>query len=231
MSSPSSGASLAGVRIIDPKSFSKSGIDVIHKHSSNIDEIFFEVVERVDCIEEGCVINLRGEAMMITVLVDITLEDVVQHVMRLEHVPRDKHLEKLLMDSGGGKTDDPTLQFAIGHRAFGSARDQVKAWLEEVVRSVLMGSIQDIVLDGLDSQSTQICGTSKGGEAIRIASSINQVDGVLGELDIIFPPQRHVWRRINSIQIGVIKGKLHPNKFYTWSTAGIGRAVLNWEEN
>jgi len=204
---------------------------VIHKNSSNIHGIFFEVIDRADCIEEGCVINLRGEAMMITVLVDITLEDVVQHIVRLERVPRDKHLKKLLMDSGGGNTDDLTLQFAIGCRAFGSARGQVKAWLEEVVRSVLMGNIQDIALDGLNSQSTQICGTSKGGEVIRIASSINQVDGVLGELNIILPPQRHVWHRINSIQIGVIKGKLHPNKFYTWSAAGIGRAVLNWEEN
>ena len=111
------------------------------------------------------------------------------------------------MDSGGGKTDDLTLQFAIGHRTFGSARGKVKAWLEEVVRSILMGSIQDIALDGLDSQSTQICGTSKGGEAIRTASYINQVDGVLGELNIILTPQHCVWRRINSIQIGVIKGK------------------------
>ena len=73
--------------------------------------------------------------------------------------------------------------------------------------------------------------TSEGGEAIRIASSINQVNGVLGELNIILPPQRRVRRRINSIQIGVIRGKLHPNKFYAWSAAGIGRAVLNWEEN
>ena len=127
MSERSLGASLAEVRIIDPKSFSKSGINVIHKNSSNIHGIFFEVVDRADCIEEGCVINLRGEAMMITVLVDITLEDVVQHIVRLERVPRDKHLKKLLMDSGGGNTDDLTLQFAIGRRAFGSARGQVKA--------------------------------------------------------------------------------------------------------
>ena len=105
----------------------------------------------------------------------------------------------LLMDSGGGKTDNSTLQFATGHRAFGSARGQVKTWLKEVVRSVLMGSIQDMALDGLNSQSTQICCTSKGGEAIRIASSINQVDGVLDELNIILPPQRRVWCRINLI--------------------------------
>ena len=121
---------------------------MIHKNSSNINGIFFEVVERADCIEEGCRINLRGEVMMSTILVDISLEDVVQHVVRLEHVPRDKHLKKLLMDSGGGMKDDPTLQFAIGHPAFGSARGQVKAWLKEVERSVLMGSIQDITLDG-----------------------------------------------------------------------------------
>ena len=76
------GASLAEVRIIDPKSFSKSGVDVIHKNASDVDGIFFEVVERVDCIEEGCIINLQGEALMITVLVDIALEDVVQHVVR-----------------------------------------------------------------------------------------------------------------------------------------------------
>jgi len=50
---------------------------VIHKNSSNIDGIFFEVVERADCIEESCIVNLRGEAMMSTVLVDITLENVV----------------------------------------------------------------------------------------------------------------------------------------------------------
>ena len=143
---------------------------MIHKNFCNIDGIFFEVIERADCIEKGCVINLRGEALMNTVPVDITLEDVVQHVVRLEHVSWDKHLKKLLMDSGGGKADDLTLQFAIGHRASGSARGQVKAWLEEVVRSALMGSIQDIVLDGLDSQSMQIFGTSKGGEVIRIAS-------------------------------------------------------------
>jgi hypothetical protein len=141
--------------------------------------------------------------------------------VRLERVPRDKHLKKLLMDSGGGKTDNLTLQFAIGHRAFGSARGQVN-WLEEVVRSVLMGSIQDMALDGLDSQSTQICGTSKGGEAIRIASSIIQVDGVLEKLNIILPPQGRVWHRINSIQIGVIKGKLHPNNF----TPGARRGEL-----
>jgi hypothetical protein len=155
----------------------------------------------------------------------------VEHVVRLERVSRDKHLKKLLMDSCGGKFDDLILQFTIGHRAFGSARGQVEAWHEEVVRSVLMGGIKDIALDGLDSQSTQICGTSKCGEAIRIASSISQVDGVLGELNIIFPPQRCIRRRIDSIQIGVIQGKLHPNKFYAWSAAGIGHAVLNWEDN
>ena len=93
MSKRSLGASLAEVRIIDPKSFRKSGINVIHKNSCNIDGIFFEVVERADCIEEGCVINLRGEALMNTGPVNITLEDVVQHVVRLEHAPRDKHLE------------------------------------------------------------------------------------------------------------------------------------------
>ena len=160
---------------------------MIHKNSSNIDGIFFEVIERADCIEEGCIINLRGEALMITVLVDITLEDVVQHVVRLEHVSRDKHLKKLLMDSCRGKLDDLILQVAISHRAFGSARGQVEAWREEVVRSVLMGGIKDIAPDGLDSQSTQICGTSKCGEAIRIACSISQVGGVLGKLNIIFP--------------------------------------------
>ncbi len=52
-----------------------------------------------------------------------------------------------------------------------------------------------------------------------------------GELNVILPPQRRVWRRNNSIQIGVIKGKLHPNKIYAWSGAGRGRVVLNWEEN
>jgi hypothetical protein len=94
-----------------------------------------------------------------------------------------------------------------------------------------MCSIQDIARDGLGSQSPQICGTSKGGEAIRIASSINQVDGVLGELNMKFPPQRCVWRWIDFIQIGVIKGKLNPNEFYAWSAADIGCAILNWEEN
>ena len=86
-------------------------------------------------------------------------------------------------------------------------------------------------LDDLDSQSAQIVCTSKCGESIRIASSISQVNGVLGELNIILPPQHSIWCRIDLIQVGVIQGKLHPNKFYAWSAAGIGRAVLNWEEN
>ena len=168
----SSGASLAEVWIIDVKPFGRSGIYMIHKNSSNVDWIFFEVVKRADRVEEDCVVYLRGKTLMITVLVDIALEDVVEHVVRLERVSRDKHLEKLLMESGGGKFDDLILQFAIGHRAFGSARGQVEAWREEVLRSVLMGGIKDIVLDDLNRQSTQIRCTSKSGEAIRIANSI-----------------------------------------------------------
>ncbi len=145
------GASLAEVRIIDAKSFGKSWIDVIHKNSSNVDRILFEVVKRADCVEEGRVVDLRGKALMITVVVDIALEDVLEHVVRLERVSRDKHLKRLLMDSCGGKFDDLILQFTISHRAFGSARGQVKAWREEIIRSVLMGGIKDIALDGLDS--------------------------------------------------------------------------------
>jgi hypothetical protein len=183
----SSGASLAEVRIVDAKSFGKSGIDVIHKNSSNVDWILFEVVKRADCVEERRIVDLRRKALMIAVLVDVALEDMVEHVVRLERVSRDKHLKKLLMDSCRGKLDDLILQVAISHRAFGSARGQVEAWREEVVRSVLMGGIKDIAPDGLDSQSTQICGTSKCGEAIRIACSISQVGGVLGKLNIIFP--------------------------------------------
>jgi hypothetical protein len=147
-----SGASLAEVRIIDAKSFGKSWINVIHENSSNVDRILFEVVKRADCVEEeGRVVDLRGKALMITVIVDIALEDALEHIVRLEHVSRDKHLKKLLMDSCGGKFDDLILQFSIGHRAFGSARGQVKAWREEIVWSVLMGGIKDIALDGLDS--------------------------------------------------------------------------------
>ena len=147
----SSGASLAEVRVVDAKSFGKSGIDVIHKNSSNVDRILFEVVKRADCVEERRIVDLRRKALMIAVLVDVALEDMVEHVVRLESVARDKYLKKLLMDSCGGKLDDLILQFAIGHRAFGSARGQVEAWREEVVRSVLMGGIKDIALDGLDS--------------------------------------------------------------------------------
>ena len=133
------------------KSFGKSWIDVIHKNSGNVDRILFEVVKRADCVEEGRVVDLHGKALMITVVVDIALEDVIEHVVRLERVSRDKHLKKLLMDSCGGKFDDLILQFTIGHRAFGSARGQVKAWREEIIRSVLMGGIKDIALDSLDS--------------------------------------------------------------------------------
>ena len=147
----SSGASLAEVRIVDAKSFGKSGIDVIHKNSSNVDRILFEVIKRADCVEECRIVDLRGKALMIAVLADVALEDMVEHVVRLESVARDKYLKKLLMDSCGGKLDDLILQVAISHRAFGSARGQVEAWREEVVRSVLMGGIKDIALDGLDS--------------------------------------------------------------------------------
>ena len=54
------------------------------------------------------------------------------------------------MDGGGGKADNLSLQLSIDHRAVGPAGGKIKAWLEEVEKSVLMSHPEDILLDVVD---------------------------------------------------------------------------------
>ena len=68
---------------------------------------------------------------------------------------------------------------------------------------------------------------------IGVASHVNKVDGILGELDIIFLAQLCIWRGVNliEIEIGVVHGKLHPNEFYARCSAGICSSILHWKED
>ncbi len=111
---------------------------MIHKNTSDIDRVYFEVVEQANSIQEGSVIDLSSEADLSAILVDIALPNVIEHIVRLKSITGNKHLKQLLMDGGGGKADNLALQLAIDHRAVGPVGGKVEAWLKEVVRSVMM---------------------------------------------------------------------------------------------
>jgi hypothetical protein len=95
------------------KSFGQGGVDVVHEDSSDVDGAFLEVVEGANSIEEGGIVDLRAEADLSTVGINVTLPNVIEHIMRLERVAGNKHLKKLLMDGCGGQAYDLTLQPAI----------------------------------------------------------------------------------------------------------------------
>ncbi len=85
--------SLAKVGVVHTKSFGQGGANVIHKNASNIDGVFFKVVEGANSIEEGGIVDLRGEANLITVGINVTLPNVIEHIVRLEKLAGNKHLK------------------------------------------------------------------------------------------------------------------------------------------
>ena len=103
---------------------------MIHKNASNIDGVFFKVVEGANSIQEGSIIDLRGEADLSAVGVDITLPNKIEHIVRLKRVAGNEHLKQLLMDGCGGQADNLTLQFAIDDRAIGPAGNEVEDRLQ-----------------------------------------------------------------------------------------------------
>ena len=66
---------------------------MIHEDASNVDLVFFEVVEGANSIEEGGIVDLRGEADLSTVGVDVTLPNVIEHIVRLERVAGNEHFK------------------------------------------------------------------------------------------------------------------------------------------
>jgi hypothetical protein len=66
---------------------------VIHEDASNVDGVFFEVLEGANSIEEDGIVYLRGEADLSTVGVDVTLPNVIEHIVRLERKAGNEHLE------------------------------------------------------------------------------------------------------------------------------------------
>ena len=66
---------------------------MIHEDASNVDGVFFEVVEGANSIEEGGIVDLRGEADLSTIGVDVTLPNVIEHIVRLERIAGNKHLK------------------------------------------------------------------------------------------------------------------------------------------
>ena len=120
---------------------------MIHKNASNINGVFFEVVEGANSIQEGSLKDLHGEADLSAIGVDITLPNVIEHIVRLKRVAGNKHLKQLLMDCRGGQANDSTLQFAIDDRAIGPAGGEVEDRLEEVVGSILVSHVEYSTLD------------------------------------------------------------------------------------
>jgi hypothetical protein len=138
--------SLAKVGVVHTKSFGKGWVDVIHKNASNIDGVFFEVVEGANSIQEGSIIDLRGEADLSAVDVNITLPNVIKHIMRLKRVAGNKHFKHFLMDGCKGQAANLTLQFTIDDRAISLAGGEVEDWLEEVVGSILVSRVEYLLV-------------------------------------------------------------------------------------
>ena len=67
------GTSLAEVRVVALKPFGEGWVNVIHKNTSNVDEVFPEVIEGANSIQEGSVIDLCSEADVSAILVNIAL--------------------------------------------------------------------------------------------------------------------------------------------------------------
>ena len=66
---------------------------MIHEDASDADGVFFEVLERANSIEEGGIVDLRAKADLSTVGVNVTLPNVIEHIVRLERIAGNEHLE------------------------------------------------------------------------------------------------------------------------------------------
>jgi hypothetical protein len=144
---------------------------VIHENASNINGVFFKVVEGANSIQkqEGSIIDLRGEADLSAVGANTTLPNVIKHIVRLKRVAGNEHFKQLLMDGRGGQADDLTLQFAIDDHVIGPAGGEVEDRLEEVVGSIMVSRVEYSMLDIVDGQCTEVRGPSESREAIGIA--------------------------------------------------------------
>ena len=93
LSNSCSWPSLAKVGVVHTKSFGQGGVDMIHEDASDVNGEFFKVIEGANSIEEGGIVDLRGEADLSTVGVNVTLPNVIKHIMRLERIAVIEHLE------------------------------------------------------------------------------------------------------------------------------------------
>ena len=86
LSNSRSWPSLAEVGVVHTKSFGQGGVNVIHEDASDVNGVFFEVVEGANSVEEGGVVDLRSEVDLSTVGVDVALPNVIEHIVRLKRI-------------------------------------------------------------------------------------------------------------------------------------------------
>ncbi len=63
---------------------------MIHEDASNVDLVFFEVVEGANSIEEGGIVDLRDEADLSTTGFNVTLLNVIEHICEVQENSREQ---------------------------------------------------------------------------------------------------------------------------------------------
>ncbi len=75
------------------KTFGVDGVDMRHTDPHNVDRIFFKIVKRSNCVEEGNIIHLGAKMDGATILVDVALPDVIEYCLGFHCVPRNQDRE------------------------------------------------------------------------------------------------------------------------------------------
>ncbi len=86
-------ARLAVGGIIGTKTLGIDGVNICHNDASNVDRIFFEIIERLNCVEKGGIIHLGAKMDGTTILVDVALPDVIEHCLGFHGMSTDQDRE------------------------------------------------------------------------------------------------------------------------------------------
>ncbi len=80
------------------KTFCIGWVDVRHEDSSDVEGIFFKIIEQTDGVQKGAVIDLSTKSNGDTFLVKVALPDVVKDCLGFHGVTGDKDCEQLLVN-------------------------------------------------------------------------------------------------------------------------------------
>ena len=158
---------------------------MVLENSSQVDGIFFEVVEGADGVKEGSIVSLGAQRYSLVVGVNVALPNVVEDVVGFNGIAWYENPEKGIVNSFRGQANHQQLQFLLDSLAIRPTRGKVEAWRKEIIRPILMSLMEDVALELFHGQGAQVVDTEEGGEAADIPGTIGNVASALRKLNIV----------------------------------------------